>query len=211
LSSGFSRFADQAKTDGRIIAEEALDPMNEAVEKLGHAFDRLVDTIKGAFTPALEAAAKIVTPILDALNTAAVGVKGFFKVGVEAGKLALGMTLPGADIGKQAKNLSDTAGNVGFQAIADLMDQEQTLRDTRTDKGAVSSADIAKRLGQANRLDELAGMLGQRQAVDGFARAGLFVTPGATHAQTVQQKNISLLQRIAENTRETAMAVEKNG
>jgi len=211
LANGFSVFAEQARKEGRVIAGDALDPMNESVARLELAFDNLVDSIKGSFTPAIEAAAKMATPLFDGMSQAAVGIKGLMRIGIEGAKLGLGFTLPGADTGELAKGLAKSAKDFGPNAIADLIGQEEALDKTRTDRSAASSADLAKRLGQANRLDELADSLGQRKAVDGFARAGLYVTPGATTGQTAMQKQVSLLRRIAENTRETATAVEKNG
>jgi len=211
LSNGFTQFAEQARNDGRIIADDALEPMNESVSRLENSFDRLVDTVKGSFTPALEIAAKATTPVLDALSQTVIGVKGLMKIGLEAGKLGLGMTVPGVDTGKLAGGLVKSVEDFGPNALVDTIEQEDTLNATRTNRGGTSAADIARRLGQANRLDELANQIGGRQAVDGFARAGLYVTPGATVGQTAQQKNLAILRRIAENTRDTAQAVHKNG
>jgi len=213
LSNGFSLFAEQAKQDGRVISEGALDPMNESLSKLDQSFDRLVGTIKGSFTPALEVAAKMLTPIIEGASLAAVGAKGALRVGLEAGKLGLGLTLPGGsvDTGKLARGLVRSVDNLGANAIADLIEQQDVSNKTRTDKGATSSLDLAKRLAQAQRFDDLSDKLGgNRKAVDGFARAGLGVTPGASIAQTSQQKQVHLLRRIAENTRETTEAVNRN-
>lgn len=210
MSNGFSRFAEQAKTDGRIISEEALDPMNEATSRLALAFDRVVESVKGGVTPALEASARVLTPLLDAVSQTVTGARTLGKVAFDASKLALGLTLPGADTGKLAGDLTDSAKSAGNNIQKNLMEVEGDLSATRTDKSAASRSDLARQLGRANRLDELADQLGGRKAVDGFARAGLFVTPGASVAQTAQQRQISILRRVAQNTRDIVKAVEKN-
>lgn len=210
LSNGFDRFAQQAREDGRVVAEEALNPLNESLAAVGQSFDRIVETVKGGLTPALEAAAKASTPVLDAINTTLIGVKHLGGVGLKAAKLGLGFTLPGADTGALALDLVDSSKGVGLNILADMAQQQGDLEATRTNRGAVSRSDIARQLGRAQRFDELADQLGRREAVDGFARAGLFVTPGAASAQTSQQKQIAILRKIADNTRNTVDAVQSN-
>jgi len=210
LSNGFSRFAKQAREDGRIVAEEALDPMNESMAAVSQSFDRIVETVKGGMTPALEAAAKATTPLLDGINMSLIGLKNLGGVAFKAAKLGLGFTLPGADTGALARDMVDSAQGVGLNTLADMAQQQGDLEATRTNRGAASQADLARQLGRAQRFDELADQLGRREAVDGFARAGLFVTPGAASAQTSQQRQIAILRRIADNTRNTVQAVQSN-
>lgn len=205
MSKGFDQYKKEAM-ESAAISEGAIGGMIEATDRLKKSWEDIGDTILRATAPLRDKVLGVIEGAADRLGTLINKARAGKDVIVAALKSPF---LPGSgkEQGEAAAKKFPAAGiRSEFERLQESTAQKTGL--TRTDQGAPSAADLARQLGRAQRITKLLGQVGGRSPTDELARAGLFATPGATRSQNSKQKELGLLQRIANNTRDTANAVD---
>ena len=206
MSRGFNEFEAEAQSSGAVISSEVFERIFDSAVELKETLIQISETIARNVLPGFtnwgEEALKWIDKLTVALDYL-MGTMTFYKT--LATEMWSGESLNPFKRFQEAHKKAVESGREKMR-----QSKEQRSNRIALGKGGITAGDIQFNLGQSDRISGMASALGGRQPVDSLAKTGLFATAGASAAQSIQMRQVSLLSRIASHTKATKDAVEDN-